>query len=83
MEKEILIIYDGVFESGMAFHNMTSSVDSVEKIPEEIKKLQDLGNFNISVEAAGQAYWLSDYSVEEICRYVTEDLAEEQETEKE
>ncbi len=78
MEKEILVIYDGVFEDGMAFHNMSTTIDSVEKIPEEVKRLQDLGYLNISIEAGGQAYWLSDYSVEDICRYVAEDLAEEQ-----
>lgn len=79
MEKEILVLYDGVFEDGMAFHNMSTTIDSVEKIPEEVKRLQDLGYLNISIEAGGQAYWLSDYSVEDICRYVAEDLAEEQE----
>ncbi|MBR3517913.1 MAG: hypothetical protein IKM88_13745 [Lachnospiraceae bacterium] len=76
---DIQILYDGVFEDGMAFHNMSTTIDSVEKIPEEVKKLQDLGYLNISIEAADQAYWLSDYSVEDICRYVAEDLAEEQE----
>ena len=79
MEKEILVLYDGVFEDGMAFHNMSTTIDSVEKIPEEVKRLQDLGYLNISIEAVGQAYWLSDYSVEDICRYIAEDLAEEQE----
>lgn len=80
---DIQILYDGVFEDGMAFHNMSSTIDSVEKIPEEVERLQNLGYLNISIEAADQAYWLSDYSVEEICRYVAEDLVKEQEAERE
>ncbi len=71
---DIQIIYDGVDESGMVFHNMVSLVDHIDKIAPEIENLQNLGFYNLAVAFGDNMYYLVDHSVEDICSYIAEDI---------